>query len=83
MTSALFPETGMTHHFRATALFTLIAIISLVIPGCGSAANSAPGTPATGTSAATCACTSDLWVAKPSSTRPRSLVRAAGLPSAP
>jgi hypothetical protein len=54
-TSALFPETGMTHHFRATALFTLIAITSLVISGCGSTATSAPGTPAASTSAVTSA----------------------------
>ena len=78
MTSALFPETGMTHHLRATALFTLIAIISLVISGCGSAATSAPGTPAAGTSAATSAGASGSASA---ATQPPTIAAATGAPS--
>ena len=44
----------MTDHFRNAAMFTMAAIASLVVSGCGSTATRAPatGTPATGTSAA-------------------------------
>jgi hypothetical protein len=44
----------MTHHFRATALFSVAAITSLVACGCGGTATPAPAisTSATGTSAA-------------------------------
>ena len=79
MRSALFPETGMIHHFRATALFTLTAIISLVISGCGSTATSAPGTPAAGTSAATSAGASGSASA---ATQPPTIPAATGAPSA-
>jgi hypothetical protein len=50
----LSPETGMTHHFRNTALFAVATTIGLVISGCGGTGSPAPAanTPATGSSAA-------------------------------
>ena len=38
----LSPETGMTHHFRNTALFAVATTIGLVISGCGSTGSPAP-----------------------------------------
>jgi len=61
-------ETGMTHHFRITALLTAATITSVVICGCGSTGTRAPST---GTSAAASAGSSGSVPATPQPTATR------------
>jgi hypothetical protein len=80
----LSPETGMTHHFRNTALFAAATIIGLVISGCGSTGSPAPAasTPATGTGAATSAGSpGSAAVTTSASATPGTPAQATGLPA--
>ena len=73
-----FIETGMTHHFRITALLTVAAITSVAICGCGSTGTSAPST---GTSPAASAGSPGSAPATPPPTTAPAPTQAPGTPA--